>query len=143
MKVLVFNNCNLNAINQKQWNSFCEHLAPYLKAYSKLPAEEAVIVVSKDGECVEIRFHLREVESLQIVTAKFDKFMCKEWVFDNYDKKIKNIPPYNVILSWQLFLTKVFGKDYEIELDSFYKKENINNTLIKTLIKNSINEFKF
>ena len=143
MKTIVLNSCNLNAVNENQWNSFCEYISPFVEAHATSPIESAIVSVSKDGESVTIKFDIGERESLQTITAKFNKFMCKEWMYHNFDKKFKNIPPYNITLTWQVFLNKVFGETYKSELDDFYKKNDISTTLIRTLIKNSSNQFKF
>lgn len=143
MKVIVLKNVNLNAIKINEWNSFCEYIGSFVEAYAKFSAHTATINVSKDGETAVIKFHVNQRESLQTVTAKFDKFLCKSWTYQNFDRNIINVPTSNVSLSWQVFLTKVFGDEYKTELDNFYKKNNISTSLIKVLIKNSNNSFDF
>ena len=142
MQVVVFNKPNLNSLNEAQWSVFCKYVEPFVEAYTKFPTHSAMVNVSDDGLSATIKFEVETRESLQIVTAKFDKFICQEWEYDNLGKKRKNIPPHNVSLAWQVFLTKVFGKDYEFELKNFYNRYKISTTLINRLIKNSSNDFE-
>ena len=58
MKVIVLNSCNFNSINEKQWNSFCEYLGPFLEAYTKFEANTAIVEISKDGTIAMIKFHI-------------------------------------------------------------------------------------
>lgn len=141
MQIIVFNKPNLHSINNKQWNSFCKYIEPFVVAYTKFSIYSATVVVGEDGYSATIVFDVKERESLQTVKVEFDKFLCKSWQYDNLGKKHKTIPPHNVTLAWQVFLTKVFGEDYKYELETFYKKNKINTNLITTLIKNSSKEF--
>lgn len=141
MQVIVFNKPNLHSINNKQWSGFCKYIEPFVVAYTKFPIYSAIVSVEEDGNTASIVFDVKVRESLQTVKVGFDKFLCKSWQYDNLGKKYKNIPPHNVTLAWQVFLTKVFGEDYKYELETFYKKNKISTKLITTLIKNSMKEF--
>jgi len=143
MQIEIYKQSNLNSITESQWKSFCEYIGPFIEAYAKEPAANAMVNVAKDGETVTINFDIGIRESLQMVKVKFDKFECKSWTYYKLKKKIENRPVSNITLSWQVFLTKALGPMYNFELEDFYKNNNKNVSLIKTLIKNSSNDFKF
>ena len=142
MEVMVLNNINLNSLNEAQWKSFCDFIGPFVEAYTKFEPNFSMVKVESDGESAKIQFYVKQRESNNVVVATFDKFMCKSWVYHRFNEKIKNIPPHNITLAWQVFLTKSFGEQYKIELDCFYSKNKISSKLINTLIKNSGKNFE-
>lgn len=143
MEISVMKDVNLHGVTDKQWESFCDYIEKSVETSAKKPVAKALVMVNKEGTNATIAFDILSIKEEVNVVVKFDQFLCKEWKLRKGDKIEKMpIPPHEVTLAWQTFLTKSLGDRYKQSLDKFYAKNKIDTRLINTLIKNSKNNFE-
>jgi len=124
MKVVVFRNeGNFNLIKDSEWELFSNRIRKIFGNVLNEKITYSRISVDDSGEKVNMLFYIKQYESLQTLTLKFENFLCKQITYDNDGKK-KEYQTKNIELLWHKFLVECLGDGVLHDIYDFYKKNN-------------------